>query len=221
MKRSETMEKFVKRVEDNQDKCNTYKKYCDQYKLALRHEFYLEAIMIDYAMMEDRLLSLLSHLGVITIANNKLTVSKFCRSSLREFLGLKPNGAIRLDQISTKRNILKLFLNLSEEQIQELPNETLRLYYVRVQNALYAYGGKFPLSQLLDDIDAWCNKRNQYVHALFNKNYIALQEGLEDYVKTGMSLAEGVHGIVQFVKPSTAKNPRTRVYNIRKEFRIK
>lgn len=215
------MENFVKRVEDNQDKCNTYKKYCDQYKLALHHEFYLEAIMIDYAMMEDRLLSLLTHLGIVSQKNNKLCVSKFCRSSLKEFLNIKPNGAIRLDQITAKRNILHFLLNVSAEQIQTLSEERLRLYYIRLQNALYAYGGKVSLSDLLDGIENWCDKRNQYVHALFNKNYTALQEGLDDYVKTGKALAEGIHGVVQFVKPSTAKHPRTRIYNIRKEFNIK
>ena len=46
-------------------KYDTYKKMHDALSKALRNEFYYEAIFIEYAIFEDRLLSLIKHSGYV------------------------------------------------------------------------------------------------------------------------------------------------------------
>ena len=214
------MTQIIQVVSDNTDKFNTYKKYKEKFKLAIEHEFYLEAIMIDYAMIEDRMRSLLYYLGITSEAKGKPSISKLCRSTIRELLGYKPNATIRLHNISVKRKILQRISELTAEELSAISPERARLYFVRVQNALHAYSDDTSLSLLLGDVEEWCERRNQYVHALLNKNYNALQDGLLDFVKKGKDIANGLHNIVRFVKPSNAEKPRKRIYNIRKEFKI-
>ena len=45
-------------------KYDLYKYYFDQLKKAMNHEFYLEAIFIEYAILEDRTESVLHHAGL-------------------------------------------------------------------------------------------------------------------------------------------------------------
>ena len=42
-------------VSDNYEKQQTYKELINKYNKAIQYEFYYEAILIDYALMEDRL----------------------------------------------------------------------------------------------------------------------------------------------------------------------
>ena len=48
---------------DNQQKCYNYKEQMGRLNRAIKAEFYLEAIFIEYAIMEDRLESILRHSG--------------------------------------------------------------------------------------------------------------------------------------------------------------
>ena len=52
-------------VKDNLDKQRTYAQEKGRYKSAMKYGFYLEAMMIDYALLEDRLRSILFHIGFL------------------------------------------------------------------------------------------------------------------------------------------------------------
>ena len=45
----------IRPVTDNKDKQRTYSEQMGRYARATRGAFYLEALLIDYAMLEDRL----------------------------------------------------------------------------------------------------------------------------------------------------------------------
>ena len=66
-------------------------------------------------------------------------------------------------------------------------------------------------NETLRDITKWCEIRNQYIHALFNKNYDALQEGLCAYAVKGLKLARKIDGYVKAIKHNNS---------IRKKFKI-
>ena len=51
--------RYIKPVADTMDKQNTYREWIGKYNKAIRYEFYYEAILIDYALLEDRLRSFL------------------------------------------------------------------------------------------------------------------------------------------------------------------
>lgn len=61
----------IKPVEGNTEKQQTYRKQIEKYNRAMQFEFYYEAFMIDYAMIEDRLRSMLYHMGLL--ANRRAT----------------------------------------------------------------------------------------------------------------------------------------------------
>ena len=63
----------------------------------------------------------------------------------------------------------------------------------------------------LETIEKWCDVRNQYVHALLNKNRDALEDGLRENAEIGMKLAREMDSYVDLIKK---KN------DIRKKFNI-
>ena len=61
--------RMIKPVSSAKDKQRTYSEQMTRYNKAIRGEFYLEALLIDYAMLEDRLYAILYHMAFI--ANRK------------------------------------------------------------------------------------------------------------------------------------------------------
>ena len=53
----------MEQITDNMQKFANYKTQMERLKKALTHKFYLEAIFIEYAILEDRLESVLRHSG--------------------------------------------------------------------------------------------------------------------------------------------------------------
>ena len=51
--------RLIQPVSDNKDKQRTYTENMAKYKKAIAGEFFFEAMLIDYAMLEDRLRSFL------------------------------------------------------------------------------------------------------------------------------------------------------------------
>ena len=60
------MNTTIKPVEDNMDKYYTYKTLIEKYQRSYEEGFYFESLFLVYAMMEDRLRSILYHSNVIT-----------------------------------------------------------------------------------------------------------------------------------------------------------
>ena len=56
---------------DNEQKHINYTEQMGRLKKALKYEFYIEAIAIEYAVMEDRLESILRHEGVFNPENSR------------------------------------------------------------------------------------------------------------------------------------------------------
>ena len=198
------MSKQIQKAKTGKEKQRTYAAYMSQYKKAIRNEFFLEAIMIDYAMMEDRLVALLHYLGIVSRNQSKLSVNKFCRADIRKLLGYKENAAIRINNISVKIRILNSLVK------QTLVEDSAFIKAILEQIA--AQIDRNHIERLCCDILEWCAIRNQYVHALLNKNYDALQAGLNDFAEDGHIIARRIDDCVKMIKKDNA---------IRKQFKIK
>ena len=72
-------------AENNYDKAHTYEKMMQRYKKAVKEEFFFEAVLIDYAVIEDRMLSFLYHCGIQN-SRTDIKISKIGRRGLK--LGL-------------------------------------------------------------------------------------------------------------------------------------
>ena len=197
------MNNIIPRATDDKDKGNTYKQYIEKYNKAIKYECFLEAIVIDYAMLEDRLIAFLHYTGVISRTRNKISVNKFCRPQIRSIIGYKPNSAINVNNISVKIRIAKALLSIDDNEEDK--------YLLMVHSHLAERVSTNEFNETLQDITTWCNIRNQYIHALFNKNYDALQEGLCEYAENGLKLARKIDNYVKAIKKNNS---------IRKKFKI-
>ena len=193
----------IAKAKTGKDKQTTYARYVVQYNKAVRYKFYLEAIMIDYAMMEDRLVALLHYLGIVTRTHEKLTVNKFCRADVRRLLEYKENVGVKVTNISVKVKLLESLTNTTDSDESQFISAVLTHIDFTAK--------RDEIRLLCKDVATWCDIRNQYVHALLNKNYEALQDGLQEFAEKGYKIARRVDECVKAIKK---KN------NIRKRFKI-
>ena len=197
------MSRAISKVNDSNDKYVTYKRYMEKYSNALKYECYLEAIAIDYAMIEDRLLAFLHIMGVISRDHDKLAVNKFCRAKIRVLLNRKPNAQLGVTSISGKLSITKALLSINAEEKDK--------YLSTVNTYLEKKILKQEFCETIAEIEKWCKIRNEYIHALLNKNYDSAQEGIKEYAEEGLKLARKVDSYVKKIKRNN---------NIRKSFNI-
>ena len=98
-------ERKIAPVKDNKDKRRTYAKQKARYCSAMKYGFYLEAMMIDYALLEDRLRSVLYHIGFL--ANRRSTIvwkkaRPYFTEIVKQYKTEKENGALGITNISSK-----------------------------------------------------------------------------------------------------------------------
>ena len=160
-----------------------------QYKKAMASEFFFEAMLIDYAMLEDRLSSFLYHIALLQsrdsfkVDNEKVIPE--VKTIVAEYKNKDENSSLSIKGISGKMKIVGCTL-LWAITCEELPNsqylEELKKQYentLNVQDVL----------NKLDEITAWCAYRYEVIHALLNKNTRSLMEELPWQAKRGMDLA--------------------------------
>ena len=72
------------------DKQETYRTLLSRHKLAMKHGFYFEALLIDYAMLEDRLVAFLWRQGYLTmLTNSDLVIGGINHSSVNYTLHIR------------------------------------------------------------------------------------------------------------------------------------
>lgn len=200
-------EKQIKSVSDNKDKQQTYSKEMARYSRALKEEFYLEAMLITYAILEDRLKSFLYYLAVTDSKESKTIDCKrtkeFIRKIVFEYSEKKRKTCksidrmiIKLSNISDKIEVIKAILiwiktNDSKQTTDKyqsiLKCECERLY---IDGILYTF----------EQIDIWCRYRNEVIHGLMNKNTKDIDEHIADRVREGMNHVKYIAGKVQQIK---------------------
>ena len=96
-------------VTDHTDKQNTYKIHMEQYKKAMKYGFYFEAILIDYACLEDRLRAALYYIGLLQQESDyKVTANRSKRiTAFKEIVhDYDAKANLGITSISGKRRIV-------------------------------------------------------------------------------------------------------------------
>ena len=57
-------ERLIKPVQNNKEKQETYRYHLGRYNCAMRNGFFFEALIIVYALLEDRLIAFLYYCGI-------------------------------------------------------------------------------------------------------------------------------------------------------------
>ncbi len=181
--------RIIQPVLDNKDKQRTYAQNKAKYKKAIAGEFYFEAILIDYAMLEDRLRSFLYYIALLKSkdsykVDNHATAQKV-RAIVAEYKEKGDSNSMAIINIKGKMIIVRSTL-LWAKNSEEMPDD----FYLSVLKKQYE--ATLDIEELLiklNDIADWCAYRNEVIHALLNKNTTSLMQKLPHQAQQGMELA--------------------------------
>ena len=187
----------IKPVENNKEKQRTYARQLGRYKLALKNEFYFEAMLIVYAMLEDRMLSFLYYTGAIE-NRSTIKISKKTRKYLKDMVApFKKNEnkvTLGTKNITGKMKIIKAMLVWASKI-----ENTEEKYLVLLKSLLEGIdiGGTL---DVLKSLEPWLDYRNEIIHASMNKNIDSLYEQLGAKVEEGMEYARFIDEQVRILK---------------------
>ena len=191
---------------------------------ALSEEFYIEAVSIDYAVIEDRLVAFLHHAGIVSRTNDKLSINGSVSLFIHKILDKQMTEPIRIKNISVKMDVIEELLHLSEEKAIEIDNEIKEMtnskgkrlaqngYMAALQKKISHTLDKNAVEEILSKLDPWRNERNQLIHGLLNKTVYSSIEAQKACAEQGQGLSRMLDD--KLVKPFK-KNSR-----IRKRFNI-
>lgn len=187
----------IKPVENSKAKQRTYAKQLGRYKLAVRSEFYFEAMMIVYAMLEDRLLSLLYYTGVLEKRSDiKISIKTkvFLSDIIAEYEKNATKELPNIKNITGKMEMVKVMLTWAKscENISGKYPELLKGILEGID-----IGG---LLDVLEELKPWLKYRNEIIHASMNKNIDSLYEKLGEKVEKGMGYARFIDEQVRALK---------------------
>ena len=192
-------ERQIQPVQTNKEKQQTYRKLLSKYKRAMEQEFYCEALMIDYAMIEDRLHSMLYHMGFLA-DRNKTAIWKKARPYLQvivnDYKRDNEDDSLGTTTLNGKIKIVRCVCRWATETEGGYQNN---VHLLILKSQLETIGLKSAM-QVLDEIDRWRMYRNEVVHAMMNKNILQLESSLQPYAAEGMKLARELDAAERGVK---------------------
>ncbi|MBO4901490.1 MAG: hypothetical protein J5518_01665 [Lachnospiraceae bacterium] len=187
----------------SKEKQKTYAYLKKRFELAKRHQFYLEALMIVYNIIEDRLIALLHYAGVVSRDQENLRVVRKIRPHIIELLGKKPT-----DQIQVRNADVKISILMALAKIKRTNNPYLSDVHNQMENTVKDIED---FIQLLNRYKEWKETRNRMVHGLTNKVPSSVETVGEEVAMDGMNIANELDKYVDRFK---------RHNNIRRKYRI-
>ena len=179
----------------------------------MREGFYFEAILIAYAMMEDRLRSFLYHIGLLNTRQSYKAdvdkVKKSLRPIIQKYKKPDENDYFNITSISGKRKIVRCILQYAEEESNDCSDK----YLIALRTQIDKYVDCESLMQTLEEIEQWCAYRNEIIHALMNKNLDSVYKELEDQAEKGMRLCRELDNQVDRIKTGNWIRRKSKLQN--------
>jgi len=161
----------------------------------LENNNYESVLLLSYAMIEDRLLSMLHYFYLIEDKNKCLYPSDYIDGYIRHFLKYKENSrkeeVYKIYNISTKIKMLKLFINNNNED---------NVYINNCYNVICNKIGEDNYKKYFNDLEDFLKVRNEIIHSSFNKNINDLNIKLEICAKEGYRLSKLISKYVNLIK---------------------
>ncbi len=187
-------------VNDNYDKQLTYRRMMARYKKAIKEEFYLEALLIAYGTIEDRLRAFIYYIGGIRkFEDENLNVNKTKKHLRKIYFGsyeLAKNKPLNINKLSDKIQLIKKTLEWSQEFVGVSEFEYLNTLKSEYEGCLDIGG----MLEILELIDKWRVNRNAVIHGLLNKSVYSLNESLYELAEQGYSYARFIDDQVKKLK---------------------
>ena len=172
--------RFIKPISDGFEKQKTYRELNRRRNQSESGAKYVEMIAYDYAMIEDRLLSLLKHLNIVEIDNNRIIINKLIKNDFYKMYyndKKEKHEDPQLYNIKTKISIIKKIIKYEGSNI--LLSEKSQI--------LNAIDKSNNVKSSMIQLEKWLDKRNEIIHGMYNKKIedfdgkipIIAQEGKE------------------------------------------
>lgn len=189
----------IKDSTSGEEKRATYAAMVRKYNLAMKHGFYFEALLIDYAMLEDRMIAFLWAVGVMNDVNNFSLGNKRNKDMLRQII----TGYTGKKNPQTLKNI-----SGKAEAIQALTAFARKAYdgdkkYLTVLHEAMQVLDLDEFAETLEKIDVWRKYRNEIIHAAMSKDLCSLNDRLEENASLGMKYAREIDSASQKLKRRT------------------
>lgn len=187
-------------VQTRQEKYQVYRYSMTRYAKAMKEGFFFEAILIDYAMIEDRLRSFLWHAGAFERWEDK---TKFCdKEESQELKTLIEENwpghpkCISLEKIGHKIGCVRAVTVWASESIRS-PDESVFLRALRSQcEGLDAAA----VLTVLTELEVWIKTRNEIIHSLLNKRSEDLECQIEELAREGNDIGRAIDRQVAILK---------------------
>lgn len=192
------MKPQIKPISTNIEKQNTYRVMKGRLSVAIREKFYFEAMLIEYALIEDRLRSFLLYMGVMkdrTSTKVYKAVSDDILAIMNDYKKPKDNAYLNISNISNKIEIIRCTAKWSAYAVH-----TDDTPYLAALNKNYQNIDIQALLDLLAELEGWKKYRNEVIHGLMNKNLDSLDENLLTKVLEGQVIAEQLNTQVKSFK---------------------
>ena len=195
-------ERKIRPVTDGFDKKVTYKTQFERYDKAVKNGFYFEAMLIVYAIIEDRLRAWLFYLGCLNTRQSTRFDNKRSKNELKFMFDECEDNKFRfpsINQISGKRKIIEATLTWAENGYNNADKSN---YLCAIRKV---YTDKLDIKKVREvftRMNEWCSYRNEVIHALMNKNTESLTSGLADRISEGMDIARDFDNLVKKIKRS-------------------
>lgn len=198
----------VKVVSNTKDKQNTYRHLLGKYRRAINSECYFEALIITYAMIEDRLRSIIYYSGGLAnrtarTFNKKNGVNNMVRTVIADYIKESEDDSLGLTTITNKMKIVRCLTVWASETEKQYDDE-----YIILLKAQYEALDAYEMIQKLQELSEWLVYRNEIIHGLLNKNMDSLYSELGSKVEDGMLLARYFDNQCKIFK----KNNKVRKY---------
>ncbi len=158
----------------NIDKYLTYRYSFSKLKKAIINEFYFEAILIEYAIIEDRINSIFRRIGFLNESGN------LPEGKLKLLKRIFQSQTLRWSDISIKLKLIHVLTTFESSNIIHQEDQTylsdlsLKLKPISLE-----------LTKLIAQITPWLTTRNKYVHALMEYKTNTIEEELKAFVIEG------------------------------------
>ena len=198
----------VKTILNNKDKQNRYKHLMGKYRKAVNSECYFEALLIVYAMLEDRFRSMIYHSGGLTNRSaksfcKKAGVDNIVRDLIRDYIADNEDDSLGLSTITNKMKIIRCLTKGASETDKQYDDG-----FILLLKAQYESIDAYEMFEELEQLRAWLDYRNEIIHGLLNKNIESLYSELDTKVEEGMKIARYFDSQCKLLK----KNNKIRKY---------
>ena len=142
-------------------------------------------------MIEDRLMSMIYHMGFLA-NRNKLSVWKkvrpFIENCVAQYNTQNEDCTLGVKSLTGKIKIVRSVYNWAANSDDAYDTDTFA-FVLKSQLESTDIGA---VLEALDDIDKWKKCRNEIVHAMMNKNLDSLESYLQPQAIEGMRLARAL-----------------------------